>query len=150
MKFVFRNFESSDIARAVVTERMEGVFARFEDFRKEQVLMTLTMDNSPQQAGPDRFEISLHCQSGRYRGLRLTRRASHLYAAVAELVDRLPDILNRHGDKKRVSRLHRVRKMMDQKRFEPLALEGKASKEEWDEFEDWQESNEPQWSQRIV
>ena len=71
--------------------------------------MTISMKNSPFQAGPDVFSVKIQCHGGRYRGVILQKSASSLYIALADLVDHLLERLNRYGDKSRVKQIHKAR-----------------------------------------
>ncbi len=109
VRTVFKNLEKSELAKAAAEERLATVADRFPDLYKSRITITLSMDNSPFQAGPDVFTVKIQCHGGRYRGVILQKSASSLYIALADLVDHLLERLNRHGDKTRVKQLHKAR-----------------------------------------
>lgn len=101
MKIVFRHLEPSELARELVQERLNSLFERFPDLRPEQVKVTLGMENSPQQAGPDLFSVKLSISSGDYEGVMLEKKAPNLYQALADVNDHLLERLTRAAGKSR-------------------------------------------------
>lgn len=112
MKIVFKNLEKSEIAKDAVRERVSELVEKFSDLKKSSVLVTLEMHNSPQQAGPDSFSISLRVSGGRYDGVSLTKYSQSLYVALADLIEHALEILNRYSDKKRVVERNMHRKFL--------------------------------------
>lgn len=112
MEIRFKNLDRSEFALEAANDRIGPLFERFPDLRPEQVVLTLSMENSPQQAGPDQFTVKFRCREGRYRGLLLEKSASNLYAALADLVEHLLERLNRFGDRHRVKERTQQRKLM--------------------------------------
>lgn len=125
VRTVFKNLEKSELAKEAAEERLATVTDRFPDFNLSRVTMTLSMDNSPSQAGPDVFSVKVQCHGGRYRGVILQKSASSLYIALADLVDHLLERLNRYGDKSRVKKIHKARQ--DQ---ESIHLKGVSDEED--------------------
>lgn len=105
----FKNLEKSELAREAATERMEGLVEKFPDLTSSKIQVTLEMENSPLQAGPDLFKVKVHISRGRYEGITYEACDSNLYVALAETVDHLLEILNRHGDRERVKRIRQAR-----------------------------------------
>lgn len=112
LKIVFRNLEKSELAKEMVQERLVGIVERFPDLSRGQLNVTLGMENSPRQAGPDLFTVKLRVSSGAYGGLLLEKSATNLYSALAELSEHLLERLNRFGDRKRVKARKRARKQL--------------------------------------
>jgi ribosome-associated translation inhibitor RaiA len=102
MRVLFRNMADSDLIRSVVLERFQQTAERFPDLTGHRLTLSLTMENSPRQAGPDAFTVELSIAGTKYRNLRLRRTADNLYVAIAEVHDRALERLNRAGDKLRV------------------------------------------------
>jgi ribosome-associated translation inhibitor RaiA len=98
----FKNLEKSEMAREAVEERLEALADKFPDLGAGTMLVTLEMENSPTQAGPDFFKVKVHISRGRYRGITVKKADSNLYVALAEVVDHMLEKLNRHGDRVRV------------------------------------------------
>lgn len=115
MSISFKNLEPSELARESVEARVMAVVEKFPDLEENKIKIILEMKNSRLQAGPDLFSIQLNIFSGRYEGIKITKSSANLYAALAEICDRLLDLLNRHGDKKRVKSIKQSRKMKDLK-----------------------------------
>ena len=101
MKIVFRNLERSELARELVQERIKLLFERFPDLKPSQVSVTLAMENSPLQAGPDLFSVKLSILSGHYQGVMLEKKAPNLYQALADVNDHVLERLARFAGKTR-------------------------------------------------
>jgi len=108
---VFKNIEKSEITKDLVQERILTVVERFPNLRPEKITITLSMENSPTQAGPDVFTVKFQSREGVYKGVIVQKSASNLYVALADLVDHLLERLNRFSDKARVKRIHKNRAM---------------------------------------
>ena len=111
MAISFKNLEPSALARESVEARVLAVVEKFPDLEENKIKIVLEMKNSRLQAGPDLFSIQLNIFSGRYEGIKITKSSANLYAALAEICDRLLDLLNRHGDKKRIKSIKQSRKL---------------------------------------
>lgn len=106
IKVNFKNLEKSDLARAAVEERFGTLMEKFEDLEFCKINVTLEMENSPLQAGPDVFSVKVHISSGPFRGITVRKERENLYGALADLMDHMLEVLNRHLDKKRKRRRH--------------------------------------------
>ncbi len=111
IRLQFKNIEKSDFVRDLVLERLEALLVKLPDLSKGRLNLTLEMENSPRQAGKDQFKVKIHVLSGRYRGLTVTKRESHLYIALADVIDHLLECLNRYGDRVRMKQRRQARKL---------------------------------------
>jgi len=102
INIVFKNLDKSELAREAVNDRLAAIVEKFPDLQASRIKVTLEMQNSPLQAGPDLFLVRAQLNSGRYRGLRVEKSAKSLYAALADVVDHMLELLNRFGDRARV------------------------------------------------
>ncbi len=109
----FKNLDKSEMAREAATERMESMIEKFPDLLKSRISVTLEMANSPVQSGPDLFHVKVHVNGGKYNGVRLEKSAPNLYLALADVVDRMLEKLNRFGDRSRVKARNKARKQME-------------------------------------
>lgn len=107
----FKNLDKSEMAREAVQERIEALIEKFEDLNESKIQVTLEMENSPLQAGPDLFKVKLHISRGRYDGITVEKSDSNLYVALAEVVDHMLEVLNRFGDRARVKERKRAREL---------------------------------------
>jgi ribosome-associated translation inhibitor RaiA len=107
----FKNLEKSEMAREAVLDRMESLVIKFPDLSTSNLQVTLEMENSPTQAGPDLFKVKLHVLKGRYNGVTVIKGNSNLYIALADVVDHMLEKLNRYGDKVRVKERKRARQL---------------------------------------
>ncbi len=107
----FKNLSQSELARETVIERVEALVDKFEDLKDCRIAVTLEMENSLVQAGPDLFNVKLHILNGRYRGVTVAKSDSNLYKALADLIDHMLEKLNRFGDKERVRKRTMARKL---------------------------------------
>lgn len=105
----FKNLERSEMVRELVQDRVQALIDKFPDLNKSRILVTLEMENSPTQAGPDLFKVKLHVSQGRYSGVTLTKKNSNLYVALAEVIDNMLENLNRFGDRARVKDIKKAR-----------------------------------------
>lgn len=105
----FKNLEKSEIAREAVNERFELLIEKFPDLSRSKIQITLEMENSPTQAGPDLFKVKVHLAGGRYDGITIEKSNLNLYVSLAEIVDHMLEKLNRFGDRARVKERTRAR-----------------------------------------
>lgn len=110
----FKNLDRSELAKEAVHEKVGALVDKFESLKYSRVVVTLEMENSPLQAGPDLFNAKLHVANGRFAGLTVVKSDSNLYRALADLVDHLLERLNRTGDKERVRRRTKARALAAQ------------------------------------
>lgn len=111
IRIKFKNLEKSELAKEAVNERIEALIEKFEDLKNCRIDVTLEMENSPTQAGPDVFNVKLHISNGRYAGTTVSKSSSNLYKALADMVDHMLEKLNRAGDKARVRERAKARKI---------------------------------------
>ncbi len=111
MRVIFKNLEKSELAKDLASERISSVVERFPDLKDHRIETTLSMENSPAQAGPDVFTVKLFISGKRYRSVTIQKSGPSLYIALAEVVDRSLELLNRYGDKDRVKRRNAARKV---------------------------------------
>lgn len=119
----FKNMDRSEFAKDVVNERVQALVEKFTDLQACRICVTLEMENSPLQAGPDLFKVKLHIQNGRYRGITVTKADSNLYKALADIVDHMLEKLNRFGDKDRVKGRNLARKIHQPKMAKAVVSE---------------------------
>jgi ribosome-associated translation inhibitor RaiA len=112
MLIKFKNLEKSEMAKQIVQDRIDGMVEKFPDLALCKIQVTLEMENSPNQAGPDLFKAKFHVASGRYKGIVVEKANSNLYIALAQLVDHMLESLNRFGDKARVKERKSARQMV--------------------------------------
>lgn len=114
----FKNLEKSELAVDAVYERLESFVEKFEDLKESRIIVTLEMQNSPIQAGPDLFTVKLHISRGRFKGTTVKKSDSNLYKALADVADHLLEKLNRSGDKERVKQRAKARKLLNKRSIE--------------------------------
>lgn len=105
----FKNLEPSQMAKEAVWERMDGIVEKFPELKKGRIRVTLEMENSPHQPGPDLFTVKLHVGHGRYQGITLSKSEPSLYLALAEISEHMLEALNRYGDRARVRKRTQAR-----------------------------------------
>ncbi|MEZ4750450.1 MAG: hypothetical protein R3B54_07425 [Bdellovibrionota bacterium] len=101
MKVNFKDLRPSELILETIEERLKDDFKRFPDLRSEAVEVTVSMENSPQQAGPDVFGIRFRVLKGRYKGIILQKKSQSFYRALGKLNKSLVERLNRAGEKVR-------------------------------------------------
>ncbi len=107
----FKNLERSELAKDAVTERFTNLTEKFADLKKSRLSVTIEMENSPIQAGPDLFSLKLFVSGGKYDRVTVTKADSNMYKALADLIDYMLEKLNRTTDKKRVKERKIARQM---------------------------------------
>jgi ribosome-associated translation inhibitor RaiA len=113
IQIIFKNLEKSELAREAATERIETMIHKFPILKESRISVTLEMENSPLQAGPDLFKVKVQVSGGRYRGIRIVKSSSNLYVALAGVVELMLENLNTHGDKLRVKERSKARKYLN-------------------------------------
>ena len=111
IRIKFKNLDKSEMAREAVYERVETLSEKFPDLSDSKIQITLEMENSPLQAGPDLFKVKLHVSKGRYNGITVEKANSNLYVALADVVDHMLEKLNRFGDRARVKERKNARQI---------------------------------------
>lgn len=99
LKIVFKNMESSKLAKDIVQEKINPIIEKFPSLNGHKVTLTLEMENSPKHAGPDLFTVSLMVTGKIYKGLKTKRASSNFYVATADLADGLNQLLSRESDR---------------------------------------------------
>lgn len=107
----FKNLEKSEAARDAVHERVVTLTEKFPDLAQSKIQVTLEMENSPTQAGPDLFKTKLYVSGGRYDRITVEKSNSNLYIALAEVVEHMLEVLNRYGDRARVVERKKARQL---------------------------------------
>ena len=98
MKIIFKNMESSENVKAVIVERMSHILEKYPSARDHRITFTLEMENSPFQAGPDRFNASALI-SGKVFKLRIKRSSQNLYQSIADLAEGFNQLMSREADR---------------------------------------------------
>lgn len=109
IRIVFKNLERSELAKEAVENQLSNMVERFPDLEKSTLHVTLSMDNSPRQAGPDLFRVKIRISGSKYHGLILEKEAPSLYSALRDVHEHLLELLNRRGDKVRTKTRARER-----------------------------------------
>lgn len=107
----FKNLNKSELVRDTVKSRVKSLLDKFIDLKKSRIQITLEMENSPTQAGPDLFKVKLIILGGRYNGITIEKSDTNLYIALADVIEHMLEALNRFGDKIRVKERKNARKL---------------------------------------
>lgn len=99
IKIVFKNLESSELAKNIVKERFEPVIEKFPSLKSHKITLTLEMENSPNQAGPDLFTVSTMVSGKTFKNLKMKKSSENFYLAAAELVDGFNELMSRESDR---------------------------------------------------
>ena len=71
IKVVFKNLDSSELAKQIVLERINDLISKFPDLQDHRIYVTLSMTNSSTQAGPDEFRVKCHIDGKKFTDLLL-------------------------------------------------------------------------------
>ncbi len=110
VKVTFKNLEKSSLAKNVVVEKISVLIGKFPELEQHSISLTLSMDNSSIQAGPDEFGVKVQIQGKKFEGLIVEKKARTLYLAMADVHEVLLELLNRRTDKLRVKSRTQLRK----------------------------------------
>ena len=99
---VFKNLDKSNLTKEAVITRLQEGIERFPDLEGHRITVTLSMENSPQQAGPDHFTVKVYVRGKKYRDVLIEKSAMNMYLALADVNEHLLERLNRMGDRTRV------------------------------------------------
>jgi ribosome-associated translation inhibitor RaiA len=99
MKIVFKNMKSSLNAQEIIKEKLEAVFEKFPTLSEHKVTLTVEMENSPRQAGPDQFTISTMVTGKVFKNLRIKKSSKNFYLTVTEVVNGFNKLLNRETER---------------------------------------------------
>jgi ribosome-associated translation inhibitor RaiA len=94
MKVVFKNMEPSGLARQIVEDKLGPVLDKFPTVKNHSLTVTLEMENSPAQAGPDMFTTWIVIKGPAISHFKLKRSDMNLYRALASLGDGLMERLS--------------------------------------------------------
>ncbi|MBY0314215.1 MAG: hypothetical protein K2Q26_01760 [Bdellovibrionales bacterium] len=111
MKIHYKNLEKSELANSAVSDRLLPVCEKFPLLAPKDLSVTLEMQNSPRQSGPDVFRVTLYIPRGRYSGVKIVKADANLYRALALISDLLLEKLNNIRDKDRVKSRAKARKV---------------------------------------
>lgn len=109
LEIAFKNLQPSQFVRDAIFDRILPHVSKFPDLESARIRVTVEMENSPTQAGPDDFSIKLQILSGKYRGVVISKKRNNFYLALANVVDLLLERLNNRGDKSRIIQLKSAR-----------------------------------------
>ncbi len=99
LKIVFKNMESSELAKGVIQERISPIINKFPSLQGHRITLTVEMENSPKQAGPDLFTVSSIVSGKTFKVLKIKRSSGNFYHATAELADGLNELLAHENDR---------------------------------------------------
>lgn len=108
---MFKNLKKSEIITANVEKRVENLIDKFKDLKNSRIKVLVEMENSPIQSGPDYFKVKFMVYGGRYDGLVQEKSSLSFYLALSEIIENLNEQLNRYGDKIRVIKIQKERRM---------------------------------------
>lgn len=107
----FKNLQSSDLVRNIAAERINSVIGKFPSVAQQTVTVTLEMENSPTQPGPDLFSVKVHFQGRRHKSLTIRKSSIELHSALAEVADHLLEAIHRFEERDRSKRRKAARRM---------------------------------------
>jgi len=108
----FKKLKKSEIIQQAAIDRVDTIIEKFPALSDSKITLTIEMENSPIQAGPDLFSIKLHVYGGKYDAITIEKSDANLYAALADVCDHMLETLNRSSDKSRVKERAHARKIL--------------------------------------
>lgn len=101
IKVVFKNVDKSDFAESTIKERFSLLKEKFPEIARRRTTVTLSMDNSPKQAGPDLYGVKVQLRADKNQNIIMEKTAQNPYQALHLLFDRIHERLIRFDEKKR-------------------------------------------------
>lgn len=98
------------LAVEAADEKMLELIEKFPELKGGDLQVTLSMENSPHQTGPDLFGVKVRVQGSSYHGVILEKKAPSLYVALADVAEHLLERFNRFSDKARVKNRNQERR----------------------------------------
>lgn len=96
IRVLFKNMKSSDFIEAALQEKIEHVLNRFPQSHRASITATVNMENSQLHPGPDLFQVKLIVLLKGMRPVVLQKENSNVYQTIAQVTDRLSEVLHRH------------------------------------------------------
>jgi len=94
IRIIFKGLDESVLAKEAVLNHLESAQLRFPELERHKVDVTLSMDRSQGDLGPDLFKVKLAVSGKKYKGLTFEKSAMSLYSALSEvsnhMLERLP------------------------------------------------------------
>jgi len=83
----------------VILERIKPVLQKFSLLQSHQMKITLEIENSPKQAGPDVYSVCTLIHGKKYKNFLIKKKSNDFYRALAEIVDGLQFHLSKANDR---------------------------------------------------
>jgi ribosome-associated translation inhibitor RaiA len=112
---VFKNLQPSDFIAETIHQRALELNDKFPDLSPSRLVVTVAMDNSQFQPGPDHFSVKVRIVGGKFKEIALEKAAVSPYAAAAMVFEGMLERLNRHTDKVRVKARNSARQLQIKK-----------------------------------
>lgn len=109
VQVVFQNLKRSEFIKSFVTDRVLSVLEKFPQNRRGKVVVYVSMENSPRQAGPDVFGVKVMLRNSIIKTFVMSKKAESLFQATAEVVDGLLETLHRQSERILSKRRNRER-----------------------------------------
>ena len=111
LSIVYKDLESSEHVTNVIKKVFSDTVAKFPKLDGRKFNFTLSMENAPDQLGPDVFGVKIRISGGGLSDIVVEKKSDKLYAAARGVCDVLLERLNRSGDKRRVVKRQQARSL---------------------------------------
>lgn len=101
VRVVFKNLEKSEFIKDMVSEKINHTLEKFPELENATATVTVGMENSPFQAGPDLFQVRVILLARGLKPIVLEKQAASPYQATSVLTDRLFEVLHRAVERRR-------------------------------------------------
>lgn len=118
VKIIFKDVESSIFTRILTEERLENISKKFPQLENHTLTVTLSMENSPLQPGPDIYSVHLRVSGPKFRRVFLKKKSRSFYLAIADLSESLLEVLSRAGERSRVAQRTKARREREKLKFD--------------------------------
>lgn len=105
----FKNLDKSELAREAVEERLAAMIEKFGAIVGQSYSSHTRDGKLTDSSQASVFKVKVHISRGPYKGVTIEKSEPNLYAALAEVVDHMLEVLNRYGDRIRVKQRKQAR-----------------------------------------
>ena len=100
MEIQFVRLKKSSAVIEAIEDRMTPIFEKANIDYQRKVKITVAMENSPVQAGPDLFRVRMRIKTGIFRNLIVEKADMNFYKALSSLAESVSTTLQRNKGKR--------------------------------------------------
>ncbi len=94
-RVVFKNFPPKSWLREEALHKIACLEEKYPELSAHECLVTIECLNSPKQAGPDEYAVSIHVTGPRHKKLHLRKTSENFFKGLAHCNDRVDEVISR-------------------------------------------------------